>query len=241
MKQFLFVCFFFCNILFGWGQQADKQVTTQGQSWIAYMSTQRLSKHFSLWNDAHLVPQGFFVMRTGLTYHFPEKVSITGGYAYLGLPAGVTKDLKRPEHRPWGQLVVSTPLGTNWNFLFRLRYDARFRQNLLSGKLADGFSFNHRIRFMATFRKDFPGLTLGGQVVPFLSMGNEVHINAGKNVLNNYMDQNRVTGTVGLRRKGIQLQAGYMNRTVQLPSGNQLIVNHTLLLWVSHAMDFRRQ
>ncbi len=221
-------------------QAPTSTVTHQQQLWLGYMTSQRLTKRFSLWNDAHFVPQGFYVLRTGLTLHHRERLSLTGGYAYLGLPAGITRDLKRPEHRPWGQVVATAPLLGHWQWLFRLRYDARFRRRIAQGELQPGYGFNHRIRFLTQFRHDFRQWAFAQDVVPFAAISNEVLLNAGREIVYNHLDQNRFTVAIGARRRGLQVQTGYMHRFVQLPAGDRKVANHTLVVWVFHVMDFRR-
>lgn len=218
----------------------EKNVLEQGQVWLGYMTQARVSDQFSLWNDLHLVPGGFYVLRTGLTYHLGEDVSATAGYAFLGLPvARVTPSLERTEHRPWGQLVYTSRFAGQWRFMHRVRYDARFRRNVVDGQLAPGFGFNHRIRFLFTFRRDLPSLTFGDRWVPYVSVGNEVLLNFGAGVVYDHLDQNRVNVGFGVGKRGLALQVGYMNRYVQLATGRDLVMNHTALLWVFHNFDLR--
>lgn len=220
-------------------QRESKSIATQQQTWLGYMTQLRVSDTYSLWNDFHLVPEGFYVLRTGLSYHFNERVTATAGYAFLGLPVGtLTQDLKRQEHRPWGQLVVNVPIAPNWSFTHRFRYDMRFRRNVADGQLASGYELTHRPRFLFTLRRNLPALRFGEQL-PYVSFGNEVLLNFGSHVVFNRMDQNRVTAGVGVARRGLALQVGYMNRFVQLPSGRDFVMNHTLFLWLFHNIDLR--
>lgn len=218
--------------------QEGGTVVSQSQVWLGYLTQARLSDDYSLWNDAHFVPGAFYVLRTGLGYHLAEGVTATAGFAYLGLPLGsVTRDLKRQEYRPWGQLVYSSPLAENWGFLHRVRYDARFRRNVIEEQLAPGFELTHRVRFLVTFRRDFSSLTLA-ELTPYVTVGNEVLLNWVPKGAR--LDQNRVTAGVGVSRGGLSVQVGYMNRHVQLASGTDFVTNHTLLVWVFHNFDLRR-
>ncbi|MCC5928055.1 MAG: DUF2490 domain-containing protein [Cyclobacteriaceae bacterium] len=214
----LFLLIFMYSIL-AHGQ--IREVRSRPQGWIGYMTSTRISDNYSVWNDAHFVPGGFYVLRTGLTRHLSSQANITAGYAFLGLPAGgVTKDLKRMEHRPWGQLVVSNALSPTWSNVTRIRYDARFRRNVEDGNLTHGYGFNHRLRFMASFRKMLPSLKISGDSETFVAFADEILVNFGRDVVFNAMDQNRVTITTGVQKERITWQIGYMNRFVQLASGN---------------------
>ncbi|MBX3251684.1 MAG: DUF2490 domain-containing protein [Myxococcales bacterium] len=221
-------------------QAPAREVRHQRQLWVGYMTQLRLTDRFGLWNDAHLVPGGFYVLRTGLTVHAHERVAVTAGYAFLGLPVGsLTPDLKRTEHRPWGQIVYSAHLGERWRIQQRFRYDARFRRNLDEGGLAPGYALTNRVRFMLNFRRDLTRLRFG-PMLPYFTFGNEVLLNFGRRVVYNHLDQNRVSAALGVTYRGLSVQLGYMHRFVQLEAGNRFVANHTLTLWVFHAIDARR-
>lgn len=219
-----------------------RELAHQPQLWLGYMTQTRVSDRASLWNDAHFVPSSFYIVRTGATVHPTESTALTAGYAYLGLPAGsLTRDFKRTEHRPWGQGVYSGAVTDGIRIVQRFRYDARFRRNVADGALADGFGLTHRLRFLVTLRFDVDRLSFGGGWTPFVSVGDEVLLNFGRDIVYNHMDQNRATAMIGAARRGVTVQAGYMNRLVQLPTGHQLVMNHTAVLWVFHTIDARRR
>ncbi len=123
----------FCSLslpFLGFGQ--SKTVLSRETIWLGYMTSVRFSEKYSVWNDFHFVPETFGVARTGLTHHL-GRLNLTGGYAYLWLTPGIgNPKLSRPEHRPWGQAFISTPISSSWVLSQRVRYDARFRQ--ISGR-----------------------------------------------------------------------------------------------------------
>ncbi len=225
-----------------WAQDAPtKTVDQQFEVWFGYMTQTRISDRISLWADAHFVPGAFYVLRPGVTFHVNDAFNMTAGYGYLGLSAGsLTRELKRTEHRPWAQTVFSSPISEHWGFLQRIRYDGRFRRNVADNQLADGFSFVNRLRFLVNFRYSLHQLRFGDDFLPYVTFGNEILFNFGSSVVFNHFDQNRVTAGLGLSRKGVSVQLGYMNRYVQLASGNRFVMNHTLIFWVFHNIDLRR-
>lgn len=222
-------------------QPPERSIGAQDQLWLGYLTQVRVSEPLSIWNDFHYVRGAFYVLRTGLTHHLSDKVALTAGYAHLGLPVGtVNRELQRREHRPWAQLVTSSPLGASWSLVNRVRYEMRFRHNVADDRLAPGYDLTHRLRFLVTFRRDLNELRFG-EHVPFVSVGNEVLVNFGENVVYNHFDQNRVTVGAGLARRRFALQVGYMNRFVQLPSGRDFVMNHTLVVWIFHNFDLRQR
>ncbi|WP_299700744.1 DUF2490 domain-containing protein [uncultured Pontibacter sp.] len=222
-----------------WGalpvEAQQKEVRHEEQLWLGYMNSTRVSEHFSIWNDFHYIPNGFGVARTGLTKHFPHRIDLTAGYAHVRLP--VSDELRRREHRPWGQVVIPTPLGGHFALQHRLRWDLRYRQRVADGEIASGYTFNHRARLQTILRRNFPDLAMG-ELVPSLVLANELMVNLGREVVAPF-DQNRVSLMAAARYRALMLQAGYMNRYVQSTKAGRFTSNHTLVFWLFHNIDLR--
>jgi|AntRauTorcE11897_2_1112592.scaffolds.fasta_scaffold03684_3 hypothetical protein len=219
----------------------EKEIINQGQFWTGYMTSARISENYSLWNDFHYVPDGFFVARTGITRSFFEKLYLTAGYAYLNIPteSNDTK-LNRTEHRPWMQTVANHELTERWTMINRVRYDMRYRQNFANGELLNDFNFNHRLRLLIGLRYHFEKQTIFSGT-PYINLSNEVLINFGENIITNHFNQNRTWLTLGLRLENTSFQVGYMNRFVKLSQNQRFVRNHTLVVWISQRFDFRKK
>lgn len=216
----------------------SQEKINQSQLWVGYMTTIQVTKKYILWNDVHLVPSAFFIARTGLIWNI-KKFNATAGYAYGRLPVDSTQNgLKRSEHRLWGQVQGVYTLPKNLVAIPRIRYDARFRQEVAQGELMDSYAFVNRIRFMFTLRKFLtPTETSIGK--PFISLNDELLLNFGKRVTYNRFDQNRISLMVGTQHKSIQIQMGYMNRFVKT-GADQFTENHTLIIWCTHKFNNKR-
>jgi Protein of unknown function (DUF2490) len=217
----------------------EKTVTENNQLWLGYISSTRINKHYSLWNDVHLVPEGFFVARTGITRQV-KNVGITAGYAFLRLPVSANKaQLHRKEHRPWAQVLVTHPVSTSVSFVSRVRFDARFKQDVDAEELLSTYGYVNRVRFLTGLRINVTSLKTDNSV-PYFSLADEVLLNFGKAVTNNTFDQNRIQFSFGIQRKTIHYQMGYMNRFVQ--TGNaRYTTNHTMFLWVIHKITLGKR
>jgi hypothetical protein len=217
---------------------AQKKVDPNNQVWVGYMTSGKISERYSLWNDFHYVPESFGIIRTGFTRHLSTTAAVTAGYAYLWLSpkTGVT-ELNRNEHRPWGQLQLNLPVAETWSFTHRLRYDARFRENVSNGEITEGYTFNHRVRILLSIKKTI-GNNPERKLTPYLSLSNETLLNFGNEVVTTF-DQNRLSLSFGLQRKQIQYQIGYMNRFVQTGPSNYTL-NRTLVFWVIQKFDFKK-
>ncbi len=235
-KLLLFVFIVLFNPILGFSQSTTQ---SQNQLWLGYMTSTSLNQKYSLWNDIHYVPGGFFLLRTGITKNI-NSVNFTVGYAYGRLPtSSKSNSLNRQEHRPWFQLQTNIGLGKQFFFIPRFRYDGRFRQDIENGSTLDSYSFTSRLRFMTTFRKFITEkeVYIGK---PFIGIGNELLLNFGKNVSNNHFDQNRFYILAGTQFKHLQIQTGYMNRFVQ-SGAKSYTTNHTLVIWVTQQFHWTKK
>jgi hypothetical protein len=217
---------------------SQRTVERNDQYWIGYMTSTMVADKYSIWNDFHLVPEGFAVVRTGLTRHM-QNTSVTGGYAFLWLPpGGGNTHLRRHEHRPWAQIQLNLPVAGPYSFVQRVRYDARFRENVESGEVLDGFSFNHRVRFLMSLKRNLSNKT-EREFMPYVAVSNEVLLNFGKEITYNTFDQNRISVSLGVQHKKTQYQLGFMNRFVQ-NGPSRYTLNHTLVFWVTQRFDLKK-
>ena len=123
-----------------------------------------------------------------------------------------------------------------------LRLEERFKRKILDNdELSSGYSFNYRLRynFFAQFplsKKRFQSKTLSFVV------NDEVHVNFGKQIINNYFDQNRFfLGFNYHVNKHDNLQFGYMNVFQQLPAGNKYRSLHVPRIFYFHNLDLRKK
>jgi hypothetical protein len=203
---------------------------------MGYMTSLKLNGAYSWWNDVHWVPGGFFLGRTGLT-RLVRPWQFTAGYAYGRLPVStITHGLPRTEHRPWAQAQAVMPLARSLVFVTRVRYDARFRQEVRQSELLKSYSLTHRLRWMVTCRK-FLFADKNRDWKPFVALSNEVLLNVGPRA--SRFDQNRVLLMVGAQREGIQLQLGYMNRFVKT-GVDRFVQNHMAVVWITHAFVWKK-
>jgi len=229
--------------------QSNKSTENVNQIWLGYFNQTRLNNKFGLWTDLHLRTKENFIdnfsasfVRLGLTYYVTDVIKITAGYAYVSAyPADAHKKITQPEHRPWQQVQWHTEYGKK-RMMQRFRLEERFRRKILNDStLAMGSNFNFRIRYNIWF--DLPLSKKG--IVPnsmSLVLNDEVHINFGKQIINNYFDQNRLFA--GLKYQvgdHSNVQFGYMNLFQQLAAGNKFRSIHTMRLFYFQNFDLRKE
>ncbi|MEI6945667.1 DUF2490 domain-containing protein [Paraflavisolibacter sp. H34] len=245
----LFVAFVVAFSLPAGAQTAPvKQTASATQLWAGYFNQTRFSNRWGLWFDGHLrtkealvedLSQG--IARVGLTYYLDDATKLTAGYAFVNhFPSDNHPDISQPEHRPWQQVQWHTKYAKSRTMQW-FRLEERYRRKIEEGsKLGDGYAFNFRIRYNFMWqhplsKKGFAPKTLAAHV------NNEVHVNFGKEIVNNYFDQNRFF--VGLAyhvNKHDNLQVGYMNLFQQLPASGRYRSLHTARIFYFHNLDLRK-
>ena len=226
-----------------------KHTESVQQVWLGYFNQTRFSNKIGMWTDLHLrTKDNFFeelsqtIIRLGLTYYLNDDVKLTAGYAYVThYPADNHENVSVPEHRPWQQLQWHTRY-PKLRLMQWFRLEERWRRNVLNDdELAEGYNFNFRVRYniLTQFplnKKRFQPGTLS------LVFSNEVFVNFGKQIVNNYFDQNRFfAGFHYYVNKHDQLQFGYMNVFQQLAAGNQYKSVSAARLFYFHNLDLRKK
>jgi hypothetical protein len=226
---------------------AQKQTQHVQQLWFAYQNQTRLTDKFGLWGDFHLRTKeefvedlSTFIARVGLTYYAHDQLKFTAGYAFVNhYPSDNHTGVSQPEHRPWQQVQWHNNSKRS-RLMQWIRLEERYRRKILNNEeLADGYSFNWRVRYnlMAMFPLSQRAFQPGSLS---LALNDELHINMGKQIVNNYFDQNRLfAGFIYHINAHDQVQFGYMNVFVQLPAGNRYRSIHAGRVFYVHSLDLR--
>lgn len=244
--RFIVITFFFL-FLSAAGFSQTKEFETREQTWLGYFNQTRFTDKSGLWVDLHFRMNNNFVNETALTiaragyiYYLTNNTRLSSGYAYIthyGLTTGAPNV---PEHRPWQQIQWYEK--KSWYMLMQyFRLEERFRRKVSDNELVSGYNFSYRIRYNISMTIPLKGKEVAPRV-PFLFLNDEVHISFGKEVVNNYFDQNRLFAGVGYQfTPMLNAQLGYLYVFQQLPAGNRYINTNAVRFFVFHNLDFRKQ
>jgi hypothetical protein len=239
MKYLLFTI----GCLYAVDVTAQKQVETREQTWVAYFNQTRFTKRSGLWLDLHLRLTDQFVnqralsiARAGYIFYITDNTRLTSGYSYI-TQYGVNGNPNVPEHRPWQQIQWFDKR-KGYNLMQYFRVEERYRRRTQAGELLNDYNFNWRFRYAMALTIPLTGKEVAPNV-PFLFLNDEIHVNAGKEIVNNYFDQNRLFVGVGYQfTKSLNAQLGYLNVFQQLPAPNRFVNTHALRLFVFHNLHF---
>ncbi len=220
--------------------QAQKTVIDQDIIWIRYNNQLRFSPLLSLQTEIeerrflNYSQRHHFIMHTRLHYRFASNADVGGGVTYSRQSAqfpNVEDNLVVPEIRLVQEINYTIPLSTRINLQQRFRVDERFIRVNNGNELLDGFNFNwrFRIRLQASFRLN----KNEDKKNTILKVFDEVMFNAGKNILYNQFDQNRIyIGIEQVLSKSISMELGYLKWYQQTAAGdlffNRDIIRFTL-------------
>jgi hypothetical protein len=226
-----------------------KQTEDVNQIWLGYLNQTRFSNKWGMWADLHLRTKEDFasnfstgIVRLGLTYYVNDATKLTLGYAYVNhFPADAHKKISQPEHRPWQQIQWHSKYGKK-RMMQWFRLEERYRRKILNDStLADGSNFNWKLRY--NFWYDIP-LTKKGIVPKAWSfvVNDEVHVNFGKQIVNNYFDQNRFFAGFKYQLSDLNnIQFGYSNVFVQTAAGNKYRNINVARIFFFQNLDLRKK
>ena len=227
----------------------QKQTTHHEQVWLGYFNQTRLSEKWGVWAEGQLrTKENLFtnfsqsIARIGLTYYVNNDTKLTGGYAYVNhFPADSHSEISMPEHRIWQQLQWHTRYKTI-RLMQWFRLEERYRRKVKdSDELADGYNFNWRARYNFFLSKALSRNAFAPKTFSFI-VNDELHVNFGKEIVNNYFDQNRFfLGFAYHLNAHDNFQFGYMNVFQQLSAGNRYREIHTVRLFYFQNLDLRKK
>jgi Protein of unknown function (DUF2490) len=229
--------------------QSQKVYQHYEQIWLQYFNQTRFSQKWGLWFDAGYRTKDDLVKgtstllaRLGAIYYVNKNTRLMGGYAFFNAyPLEANIDVAQPEHRLWQQLQFQTnyPKLTMTN---SIRFEQRWRQKVIApDRLGDEFNFNYRLRFGINLQ--YPLLHKKNEAGDLsLVLGDEVMLNFGKQVVYNYLDQNRLFG--GFKYyfdPGNSLVILYMNSFSQTNVQALYRVFNVVRISYFHNIDLRKE
>jgi len=220
----------------------EKNIDYLEQTWFAYFNQTRLTNKSGIWVDLHFRLTGDFVdeaavgiARIGYTYYLTDQARLTIGYAHATQYAGSPNV---PEHRPWQQIQWFEK--KSWlSMAHYIRLEERFRKEVVNGELTSDYNFNYRVRYNISISIPLKGKQVVAKT-PFVFLNDELHVNFGKEIINNYFDQNRLFVGIGYQfTTQLNAHLGYMKVFQQLSQPSTFRNIDAIRLFVFHNLDFR--
>lgn len=240
----IFTFFFAIMFLNSFNTKAQKQVTHQNLYWLRYINRFQLSKAFNL--QTEIENRVFFVrntqhhliMHSRLHYNLNKNWDVAAGFTYsLQNPQdpNAATSLTVPEYRPNQEVNYTTTLLPKLTLANRFRLDERFISNNNGLILQDGYDFNLRFRYRLQLTY-LLNKTLQNNQTNF-KIFDEIMFNAGKQIVYNQFDQNRIYIAVEQSfNKHLSAELGYLNWFQQRSIQNQFFDRNIIRLTLLHKL-----
>ena len=239
MRQIILISLLFLNFSIT-AQIKNKQY--QGALWFRYNQQLQLPKSLLLKSELEerifitkVVKQHQFLFRFTLDKQLKKNWNIGGGFSmwYIGNNDELNPStLLIPEWRPHFEINHRNKINDRFNISQRFRAEWRFIKNTTKDftQTIEGYTNNFRFRYQITldyavYKKEEKSL--------HLMVFDEIMLNAGKSIVRNIFDQNRIGFSARYNfNKKIGVELGYINWFQQRPSGvdffNRQILRFTL-------------
>lgn len=223
MRIFKIVIFFISVCISN--AQTKKNIDNQSILWTRYYNQLTLNNTWSIHtefdNRVFLEPfkQNLYVFRIQGRYKINEKLETGIGYAYFSVSTQVpeqTFNFEIPENRgqqdiTWKEKVKGVTINQ------RFQVEERFIRNSNSQELIDGTTFFWRFRYR--LQGDYVFWTKKDTSIKVIAY-DEIMFNAGKNIVYNTFDQNRIYGALNCSlNKNIAIELGYLKSFQQRNNG----------------------
>jgi hypothetical protein len=222
--------------------RAQKSITNQSLYWIRYYNIWTINDKWAWHNEVDnrrfltINRQHHLITHSRIHYKLAPNADVALGLTYsLQSPHDPYGDsrLVVPERRIYQESNFSSPLSERWTLQHRVRIDQRFIRRTQGAELAEGYDFNFRFRYRLQVSCLLSNPTRKHRTT--LKLSDELMVNAGKSIVYNHFDQNRIyIGIEQQMHKHLSVELGYLNWYQQRASGNQFFSRDIIRLTILH-------
>ncbi|MEO9966696.1 MAG: DUF2490 domain-containing protein [Reichenbachiella sp.] len=222
----------------------EKEKITSNGVWLGFYTKYHFNDKWAYYGEYHIRKRDGFndmaqiYLRFGATYTLAKYVDVTVGFVnpYYWAPDQDDPNVDNvvPQFRTWEQMVFATPFD-HIKLFHQIRIEQRFKRDYEKGS---EFKLTHRFRYKLTLyvplnKPAFENHTL------FLSMYEEIFIQAGKSIVYNHLEDNRLFAGLGYNlSEQLQVQAGYMYSFRHYGAPYKYENRHIFRLSLYHHLDF---
>lgn len=229
---------------------AQKNKIYQTQLWYAYFNTLKFSNNYRILTDVQerqfiepVGAQGTFLLRTVLYRNLGNNWEAgLGSAVFFTSPQKIPSPAKTaiPELRPTFDIVNKQKAG-KLNIGHRYRVDARFNHNVIDGKLARGYTFSN-FRFRYQISANYPVIiNADKKTVLSVQVYDEVMVNAGKKIIANTFDQNRIYGGLTYNiNVAFSIDLGYLKWLQETSDGKSYYNRNIIRIGINHRIDLSK-
>lgn len=242
MHRFALSAILFFLVPFNLSAQT-KKVNRQGQAWYDFTENMRVHPRWSVvvnFSERHTfdsVGQTQFVARALFLHHFKSNWSIGAGYAgFWNWQGGIIVPELRPEQWFFYRQQFEKVKWLTVNHRFKL--EERFNHKVQGDSLVAGYDFSMRFRYRIGL--DFRVFAIGDKHTIRFSASEEILLQAGKQIVYNIFDQNRVIAGFSYNPiPDVGISVAYMHAYRQMRAGNVFNETHNLRIGIEHNLTIK--
>src|SRR5690606_14526176 len=221
-----------------------KEKFNSSELWLGFYTKYRIKERLYYYGEYHIRRKEFankmgqVYLRFGLSHVVSKNFEITAGivtpFYWAPNPDQPNVDKVVPQFRFWEQFLFITPF-ERLKIYHQLRIEQRWRRAFEQGS---PFELTHRFRYKLLAYYPLNHHKLVSNTL-FLSMYEEIFMQAGKPVVYDHMEDNRMFVGLGyILNENIQIQTGYQWSFRH--SGSPFVYEnrHMLRVSVYHSFDF---
>ncbi|MEO9481878.1 MAG: DUF2490 domain-containing protein [Ekhidna sp.] len=247
LRLFALILFFNANLLYAQlspqAPPAEKEIKSSTGVWLGFYTKYHFNDKWAYYGEYHVRKRNGFddmaqvYLRFGATYTLKKYLDVTVGFVhpFYWAPNQDDPNVDKivPQYRLWQQAVLATPFD-HIKLYHQIRVEQRWKRDYEKGS---NFELTHRFRYKMTIyvplnKPAFENHTL------FLSMYNEIFIQAGKSIVYNHLEDNRAFAGLGYNlNEQFQIQGGYMFTFRHKGSPFVYEKRHIFRLSLYHHMD----
>ncbi|MDX2302716.1 MAG: DUF2490 domain-containing protein [Microscillaceae bacterium] len=240
---------FLCFVILLWmspglifSQNLSKNVSHTNQQWIHYFLQAKVSEKWTLLADgSYRLREGFeahalYLARVGVAYQLNNSVRLAAGFANLGTYG--EENITRREYRPHQEVSIRNKF-PRLDINHRFRLEERFFREAHPAPGEDPNNFNYRFRYQ--FLMNIPLVTFKASKSEkklLLGIADEIFIQAGREIVYNVFDQNRVLISPTIQcNKSLSIALTYAYQFASQNAPNRYV--HTDIYWliIRHNID----
>ena len=225
---------------------ASKEIRSSTGSWLGLYTKYHFNNRWSYYGEYHfrrkngLKDMGQIYLRLGATFKLTQYLDLTAGFVnpYYWAPDQSNPNMDKivPQFRLWEQAVLATPF-YYIKVLHQLRLEQRYRRDYIKGS---PWELTHRFRYKLSMYIPLNNRELKPKTV-FLSLYDEIFIQAGKTIVYNHLEDNRAFLGLGYKlNENLQIQAGYMNSWRHDGAPWMYESRHIFRFNIFHQMDLKK-
>ncbi|WKZ58352.1 MAG: DUF2490 domain-containing protein [Cyclobacteriaceae bacterium] len=222
----------------------QKEKVNSSELWLGFYTKYRIKERLYYYGEYHLRRKEFIdqmgqiYLRFGLSHIVNKNFEITGGivtpFYWSANPEQPNTDKVVPQFRFWQQFLFITPFD-RLKVYHQIRLEQRWRRDFVE---ESPFELSYRFRYKILGYYPLNNHKLVNKTL-FLSMYEEIFIQAGKPVVYDHMEDNRIFLGLGyILNENMQFQLGYQWSFRHSGSPFRYENRHMLRLSFYHSLDF---